>query len=50
MINAGHFMASMWMKGFELHSLLACDALLTDIHFWCSLLHKIKEQKICLLR
>lgn len=50
MINADSFTVSMWIKGFETHFLLTSSALLTDMHFCCLLLHKIREQNICLLR
>lgn len=49
-INADYFTISMWIKGFQTHFLLTSSALLTDVHFWCLLLRKIKEQNICLLR
>lgn len=50
MINADYFTISMWIKGFRTHFLLTSSTLLTDVHFWCLLLPKIKEQNMCLLR
>lgn len=50
MINADYFTISMWIKGFQTYFLLTSSTLLTDVHFWCLLLPKIKEQNMCLLR
>lgn len=49
-INADYFTISTWIKGFQIHFLLTSSALLTDVHFWCLLLPKIKEHNMCLLR